>query len=128
MKKKRIKPCRKCGGTDIHVWDCGYSSFNVGGVVCKSCGHEVRVSPCGLDPSNELVKAWNSNVPSAEEKMFVLLSAAKLASDHVKELREAWQTGAIRESDGKGGERSNRNVEVDVALRKAIEMCESEKK
>lgn len=49
-----------------------------------------------------------------------LNSAATSAHTHVEELREAWRTGAIEERDGLGGTRSNRNVDVEVALRKAL--------
>lgn len=49
-----------------------------------------------------------------------LRDAAKVAYAHVAELREAWRTGAIHDTDGRGGERSNRNVDVEVALRAAI--------
>ena len=49
----------------------------------------------------------------AEEMATVLRSAHA----HVQELRDAWERGAIREYDGLGGTRSNRNVDVEVALR-----------
>lgn len=50
-----------------------------------------------------------------------LLAASEAALAHVRELREAWRTGAIDERDGGGGTRSNRNVDVEVALRDAVE-------
>jgi hypothetical protein len=43
-------------------------------------------------------------------------AAIAVASEHVKELRDAWQRGCIRETDGKGGTRSNRNADVDLML------------
>lgn len=49
-----------------------------------------------------------------------LLEACKKALEHVRELREAWRTGALSECDGRGGQRSNLNVDVEVALAKAI--------
>jgi hypothetical protein len=49
-----------------------------------------------------------------------LLDAASAALEHLQELRDAWQRGVIDERDGKGGTRSNRNVSVEVALRKAL--------
>ncbi len=39
------------------------------------------------------------------------------AVEHLQELRDAWQRGAINECDGQVGTRSNRNVDVEVALR-----------
>ena len=49
-----------------------------------------------------------------------LLESCKAALDHVHELEEAWHTGALSEHDGKGGTRSNRNIDVRQALRDAI--------
>lgn len=59
MKKPKAKPCRECGGKDIEIGDCGYSSFNVGWGKCKKCGFEVKVSPCGCFPHDEIVERWN---------------------------------------------------------------------
>lgn len=49
-----------------------------------------------------------------------LLDAATAALSHLQELRDAWQRGVIDERDGRGAARSNRNVEVEVALRQAL--------
>jgi hypothetical protein len=49
-----------------------------------------------------------------------LAIAARYAMIHVQELREAWRTGAISEHDGKGGTRSNRNVDVERRLANAL--------
>lgn len=49
-----------------------------------------------------------------------LLSACRTALDHITELRDAWMRGVISEKDGKGGTRSNRNVDVETFLRAAI--------
>lgn len=78
----KLKPCRKCGSKDVDIWDCGYSSFNVGGIKCLSCGHEVKVSPCGLDPQDELITAWNKDKPTIEEQ----LKAAKKEIRRLKKL------------------------------------------
>ena len=59
MTKVKINPCRECGSEDISVGDCGYSSFNVGWALCKNCGYEVRVSPCGCFPEEEIIQQWN---------------------------------------------------------------------
>ena len=57
---------------------------------------------------------------SAAALLEKLLLAAKSASEHVSELRDAWSRGCISEHDGKGGLRSNRNADVDLALHRAI--------
>ena len=123
----KIKPCRKCGGTDLKIWDCGYSSFNVGGVKCNGCKHEVNVSPCGCDPKKELIRAWNKDKPSVEEQRDALLVACKKASEHIREMREAFRTGALTCCDGKSAERSNQNADIDLVLEKALELCKERK-
>ena len=50
-----------------------------------------------------------------------LKEAANIALGHVVELRDAWMRGVIRESDGNGGLRSNRNADVEYFLRCAID-------
>ena len=85
------------------------------------CG---RYSTCLLAASQRLNINELMEVPNAIDALIAerdrLMLAAKEALSHVEELREAWRTGAIREHDGKGGLRSNRNVDVEVKLRKAI--------
>ena len=49
-----------------------------------------------------------------------LIAACEAALAHVQELEEAWRRGAITEHDGKGGTRSNRNVDVRAILADAI--------
>lgn len=50
-----------------------------------------------------------------------LRGSLEKALEHVLELEDAWQRGCVSEHDGKGGIRSNRNVEVRVAIRKALD-------
>ncbi len=57
---------------------------------------------------------------NAAEKVLALVEACEKVALHLQELRDAWQRGIIDERDGKGGTRSNRNVECEVALRTAI--------
>ena len=49
-----------------------------------------------------------------------MAAALKIAQGHCEELREAWERGALDEHDGKGGTRSNRNVEVLLAIRATL--------
>ena len=51
-----------------------------------------------------------------------VLMALVAAKAHTGELREAWMRGVMDERDGHSSQRSNRNVDVDVAVRNAIEM------
>jgi hypothetical protein len=62
--------------------------------------------------------AAQQNVPGA------LVEACRAALAHTEELREAWQRGVLDERDGLGGRRSNRNVDVNVKLRQALEKLE----
>ena len=92
--------------------------------------------PCWVDGSNSLnAPAVNPttaphdcmmpNCPGPENKRKLevfeeLLAALKAAHSHLQELREAWERGAISERDGKGGTRSNRNVDCEVQARAAL--------
>ncbi len=57
---------------------------------------------------------------AAEQQAADLAAALLMAHEHVSELREAWERGVIREGDNLGGTRSNRNMDVCVALRHAL--------
>lgn len=48
------------------------------------------------------------------------LSVLCAARSHVRELVDAWQRGVLRELDDRGGERSNRNMDVLMLLDRAI--------
>lgn len=57
-KELPVKPCIKCGKSDIKLWDCGYSSFNVCGINCNSCDR--KLSRIGDYTEEQLVEYWNS--------------------------------------------------------------------
>ena len=66
---KRIRPCIKCSSTDITIWDCGYSSFNIGGAECKNCGNKVKCDPCGCFPRDEIIGEWNYENPTLQKEI-----------------------------------------------------------
>lgn len=49
-----------------------------------------------------------------------LEAALRLADEHLAELADAWERGALSEHDGLGGTRSNRNFDVRKAIRAAL--------
>lgn len=51
----------------------------------------------------------------------------RVTHDHIRELEDAWQRGALHETDGLGGYRSNRNAEIRVALAEAIALTDPPK-
>ncbi len=57
-----------------------------------------------------------------------MLTALEAAYSHVLELREAWARGVLREGDGLGGSgiRSNRNVDVELAIRAILARAKGE--
>ena len=66
---------------------------------------------------------WNAmvvQITALEKQVAEARAAARFALDHVAELRSAWRRGAIDECDGRYGERSNRNVEVETKLRACL--------
>ena len=53
------------------------------------------------------------------KRILPLLEALKLAETHLDELADAWQRGALHGYDGQDGIRSNRNMDILIAIRKA---------
>ena len=54
-----------------------------------------------------------------------MMDVLRLVLPHLQELREAFQSGDIREIDKLGGTRSNRNVDVEVLVRRALAKAEA---
>ena len=50
-----------------------------------------------------------------------LKEALRFCEEHLEELRNAWQRGYISEHDTHGGTRSNRNMDVLVEVRAALQ-------
>ncbi len=86
-KIEKPKPCRKCGSKNLKIWNCGYNTFNPGGIRCIDCGHEVKVSDCdNWNPNPTLINAWNKNKKSTLEQ---LQDAKKEIKQLRKELAES---------------------------------------
>lgn len=78
------------------------------------------------DDDDEITRAFVAGFNAPKEILRAeSLVALKIALAHVSELRDAWQRGAIREIDNLGGTRSNRNVDVESTLIKAISLIGS---
>lgn len=59
----KIQPCIKCGGTNILIADCNYSSFNIAYGKCQNpkCNNK-RTYSCGcLVKRDEIIKWWNKD-------------------------------------------------------------------
>lgn len=84
----KLRPCIKCGEKeDILVWDCGYSSFNVGGVRCGSCINETELN-CGCSPKNDLIKQWNSANPTPKRRIQILDKEIESFKNKIKTIRK----------------------------------------
>ena len=81
-------------------------------VMKRYSGNKYEYHGCDKDRAR-LADAFCEIVPE-------LVAALECSLDHVKELREAWRTGALSEHDGQGGTRSNRNVDVENKCRAAL--------
>lgn len=79
-------------------------------------------------PEGRSVVEWATEVmirqANAEVEKRELMGACKGALAHCLELEDAWRSGALSESDGQGGTRSNRNVDVRAAMEKVIARAE----
>lgn len=62
------------------------------------------------------------NIPGLDAHTLTLRDAVVMALAHVEELEDTWRRGIISEHDGTGGTRSNRNVDVRVALQTALKL------
>ena len=73
--------------------------------------------------SPQSTTGWSSEWQHKE--VVQVQAACREALSHLQELREAWMLCSIREADGSGGTRSNRNVDVEFSLNKALKRCEN---
>lgn len=80
-------PCWKCGSTNIDIWDCGYSAFNVGGAKCNGCGHEVKLDICGPYPREDIIAKWNSNKKTFKKSLENMKQNVKLMEEALKNAR-----------------------------------------
>jgi len=77
----------------------------------------------GAQPSNSAhtdYLAMREHARALERRNAKLREALLFALKHIKELREAFMTGALSCNDGSGGTRPNRNVEAEVMARAAL--------
>lgn len=92
------------------------------GETCGHCGcgkHHAVHFPTEAD--YRCLASLTADLAAAKTEVERLKEATVVALEHVVELRDAWMRGAIRDCDGHGGLRSNRNVDVEHVLRNAIE-------
>lgn len=64
--KLTIAACPCCGG-EIHVWDCGYSSFNPGGADCKQCLRKWKLGY--VDNRWDAGLLWNKKAASISRRL-----------------------------------------------------------
>ena len=82
-----MNTCIKCGSKDIKIWDCGYSSFNVGGADCKKCGNKVKLDMCGCFPKNEIIDIWNKANPTLKKAISNIESQIDKLKGEIQEKR-----------------------------------------
>ena len=73
----------------------------------------------GADQDN-IIQAQKDRLMAFVVEQERLRAALYHAEEHMYELAEAWQRGALSEHDGLGGTRSNRNIEVLVEAREVL--------
>lgn len=67
---KKLKPCLKCGENKLKLWDCGYSSFNVGGVKCE-CVYKKEWNTLSCFPEEDIIKLYNTFYQKEKSKPIV---------------------------------------------------------
>lgn len=64
---KKINECLACGSTDIQIFNCGYSSFNVAGGKCRKCNRECSGDLSWSASDDQCISLWNRcNNPNTE--------------------------------------------------------------
>lgn len=79
--------------------------------------------PCDAGPLSRaaIIARARGVAADAAAEIRRLRAVCQAAWEHVEELRDAWERGAIHERDTLGGTRSNRNADIEVRLRKVLE-------
>lgn len=86
-----IEPCIKCGGEEINIGDCGYSSFNVAYGKCKNpkCKHEITFG-CGWNiDEKDIVEIWNkkNSIDLIVDEKQIQITALKNEISELKKLK-----------------------------------------
>ena len=73
-----IEPCPNCDSKNINIYECGYSTFNPGGGICKDCKHSITGFVNFNVPFIDLLKIWNDGAklqrkPKDDAKAVVIL-------------------------------------------------------
>ena len=96
---------------------------------CTVCGedphwHDIKKHDAAVADAvvarDALVTALTAERDQAQRDARALADALRVVSWHIAELREAWERGVMREGDNLGGTRSNRNMDVAVAISRAL--------
>jgi len=114
--KEKGQPPERCPGhyegtdTDPSLYPTTFSFWRTRCLAAEARAEEAEAAArTARDQRNQLVALAHT-----------MRNALQSAREHVLELADAWQTGALSEHDGKGGARSNRNSDVRVELRDAL--------
>ena len=93
VKQTEVLPCIKCGSEEIDIWNCEYSSFNVAGGTCKSCGNKVKINNCDCDIANKYIaEVWNeANDPKKLKAQYE--KQIKELEDKIKDLPQPRNSG-----------------------------------
>ena len=90
-------------------------------VSAKSAKFELPSEVVWLTPKEVEYEIPRGDEPHADEELpATTLDVFIVVKKHVDELADAWRRGAIQETDGQGGMRSNRNSDVQRLLEKVI--------
>lgn len=89
MNKPKTNPCIECGGIDIKILNCGYSSFNAGHAKCRGCGREINENNFDDGPSGDLylVKCWNKANPTKKQQVVLLGKEIPRMEQRLKEKK-----------------------------------------
>lgn len=100
----------------------GYTSVKLAGKSWEKavCNGEMFRKVSRSEAMNQISDAEQARYKRIESQSDILVKVCQAALTHCQELRDAWERGVLNETDGGGGTRSNRNVDVCVALENAL--------
>lgn len=114
---------RHCGSEALAEVEALESLINEAWKEARDAGECVGVSPvketslaaliCGAsDTAFNRIEALEKERDQLRAFAQETVKALKSATEHIRELADAWQRGALYEFDSKGGTRSNRNHDL----------------
>jgi hypothetical protein len=88
LKKIKINPCKDCQSTDVKIYNCGYSTFNVGSATCQKCKKKIEARYGEWNDNNWIIAEWNNENPTTKEEISQIKEEIKVLGKRLKVLEK----------------------------------------